>query len=424
MQVARDDKSPTLVLLKISGDTTDLEPIKRHVLGHFSRNVKVPGFRAGKAPAAMVEKHTDQKALMDEFLEHAINELYKRAVDQENMRPVGSPNVQLKKFVPYSQLEFETSVETIGEIKLPNYKNIKLPKPAVSVTSKDVDEVLKSLQARSAERKEVTSAAKIGDEVIIDFAGSDSSGKPIAGTDSKDYPLILGENTFIPGFEDEIVGLSPGKTKTFDITFPKDYGVSSLQGKKVSFKVTVKRVNELVKPKVDDSFAAKAGPFKTAVELKADIKKQLKQERDQQAERDFENELVRKIAEKSQVEIPEALINDQILQMEEEEKRNLVYRGQTWEEHLREEGVTEDQHRKRNIPTATERVKGGLILSEIANVENLQVSEDELQKRVSELKDQYQDPQMRAELDKSENRRDIAARLLTEKTIERVKSYN
>lgn len=423
MQVTRDDKSPTLVLLKISGDTTDLQPVKNHVLGHFARSVKVPGFRAGKAPAAMVEKHSDQKALMDEFLEHAINELYRRAVDEEKIRPVGSPEVQLKKFVPYSQLEFETTVERIGEIKLPNYKSIKVSKPAVLVDTKDVEEVLKSLQARSAERKEVDREAKVSDEVVIDFAGTDQAGKPVAGAEAKDYPLVLGDNSFIPGFENHLVGLKNGQNKVFDITFPKDYSASSLQNKKVQFRVTVKKINELQKPKLDDSFAPKVGPFKTLKELKTDIKKQLTLERNQQAQREYENELVKKIAEKSVVEIPASLITDQVARMEDEEKSNLVYQGQTWQEHLKAEGVTEDQHRERQKPAATERVKGGLVLSEIASREGLQVSEDELKKRIAELREQYSDSQMRAELDKPENKQDLAARLLTEKTVTKLIEY-
>ncbi len=423
MQVAREDKKPTLVLLKINGDTADLAPIKQHVLGHFARNLKVPGFRAGKAPAALVEKHADQKALMDEFLEHAINELYRRAIEQEGIRPVGSPEVQLKKFVPYTELEFETTLDRIGEVKLPNYKNIKVPKPTISVTAKDVDEILKSLQSRSAERKEVTRPAKNGDEVVVDFSGSDSDGQAIPGTDAQDSPIVLGDKAFIPGFENNLVGLKAGETKTFDVTFPDNYGSQSLQSKKVTFKASVKKVNELVKTKLDDSFAPKAGPFKSLAELKADIKKQLASERKQQSQRDYENEIVRRIAEKSQVEIPEALINDQIMQMEDEEKRNLVYRGQTWQEHLKEEGVTEEKHRERQKTTAEERVKGGLVLSEIAGREKLEVSQQELDERINELKTQSSDPQMLSELDKPENQRDIASRLLTEKTIQKLTSY-
>ena len=174
---------------------------------------------------------------------------------------------------------------------------------------------------------------------------------------------------------------------------------------------------------MDDEFATKAGPFKTLAELKADVKKQLTTEQETNAERDYQNRLVQAIADKSSVDIPETLVTDQILSMEEEEKRNLTYRGQTWQEHLKEEGVTEEQHRERNRSQAAERVKGGLVLSEIAEAEGLKVTPEELEIRIQILKGQYQDDAMRAELDKQENQQDIANRILTEKTLEKLTSY-
>jgi len=424
MHVTRETKTATQSNLVITATTEDLEPIRKHVLGHFRTRVKVPGFRPGKAPVSLVEKHVDQKALLDEFMEHALNELYRRAIDQEKIRPVSSPKVELKKFVPFSNLEFEADLETIGDIKLANYKSIKVAKKQASVAAKDVNDVLTNLQKRMAEREEVSRTAKNGDEAIIDFAGRDKEDKPISGADGKDYPLILGSKTFIPGFEDHVVGMNSGDEKEFKITFPEDYGVAALQNKEVTFKVTVKKVQELKEPKLDDEFAKKAGPFKTLAELKADIKKQLTTERQREADQQYENELIQKVVEKSSVEIPETLINEQIERLEDEEKRNLVYRGQTWQEHLEAEGVTEQQHRERQKPEAELRVKAGLILSEIADKEQLTVQPEELEIRIQMLKGQYKDAAMQAELDKPENQQDIAARLLTEKTIAKLVEYS
>jgi trigger factor len=422
MRVTREDKSPTKVLLKVEAEAADLEPIRKHVLNHF-KNVKIPGFRAGKAPANLVEQSVNQQQLLDEFMEHALNELYRRAVDMENLKPIATDNVQLKKFVPYSQLEFEAETEVIGPIKLPNYKTIKVQKKPTEVTAKDVDEVIESLRQRLAERQVVERPAKDGDELIIDFKGVDDKKKPVAGAEGKDYPLVLGSRTFIPGFEENLVGAKPGASKEFEVTFPKDYGVAALQSKKVTFGVDVKSVSELQEPKADDSMAAKAGPFKTLAELKADIKKQLKSEKEAQAKTDQQNTLMANIAEKTQVEVPQKLIQDEIVRMEEQEKQNLAYRGQTWQEHLESEGVTEEEHRERNQPEAMQRVKIGLILSEIADNENLQVTPEELELRMQILRGQYQDPQMQTELNKPENIRDIEARLLTEKTLDKLTSY-
>lgn len=423
MRVSRRDNSPTNITLTVEGEAADLEPIHNHVLGHFRHSVKVPGFREGKAPAEMIEKYANQQRLMDEFMEHALNELYRRAVEQEGIRPLSTPNVQLKKFVPYSQLEFEAETEILGPVKLPDYKTIKLAKPKISITAKDIDEVLKSLQTRLAERVDVERAAKNGDELIIDFAGKDKDGKNIGGAEGKDYPLLLGSKSFIPGFEDNLVGVKAGETKRFEVTFPKDYGVSGLQNQKVDFRAEVKKVQELTPPKIDDTLAKKAGPFATLAELKADIKKQLTAERQQQADNEYQNQLVRQIAQKTQLEVPKGLVAEEIARMEEQEKQNLAYRGQTWQEHLKDEGITEEQHRQRQQPEAQERVKVGLILSEIAEREGLQVTPEELEIRRQILKGQYQDPQMQAELDKPENQRDIQARLLTEKTLAKLVTY-
>lgn len=422
MRVTREDKSPTNIILKIEADAADLEPIRKHVLSHF-KNVKVPGFRTGKAPAQLVEQSVSQQQLLDEFMEHALNELYRRAVDMENLRPIATDKVQLKKFVPYTQLEFEAETEVIGQIKLPNYKIIKVAKKPVEVTAKEVNDVIKSLQQRLAERSDVERPAKDGDELTIDFKGLDEDNKPVPGADGKDYPLVLGSKAFIPGFEENLIGVKTGDSKEFDVTFPKDYGVAALRSKKVTFKVDIKKVAELKEPKADDDMAAKAGPFKTLAELKADVKKQLKTEKQNQAITDQQNSLMAKIADKTQVDIPQRLVQDEVGRMEEQEKQNLAYRGQTWQEHLDADGITEDEHRERNYPEAMQRVKIGLILNEIAEMEGVTVSPEELELRLQILRGQYQDPQMQSELNKPENIRDIEARLLTEKTLAKLTGY-
>ncbi|HEY5550215.1 MAG TPA: trigger factor [Candidatus Saccharimonadales bacterium] len=424
MRVERTDLSPTKVKLAVSADTADLEPIKRHVLAHFRHRVQVPGFRAGSAPLAMVEKNIDRKLLLDEFMEHALNHFYSQATGSQNLRPVGQPQIQLKKFVPFSDLLFEVETETVGQATLPDYKKIKIDKKTASVTAPDVSEVIKSLQQRVAERKATDHPAKNGDEVVIDFQGKDKDGKPLASTDAKNYPLILGSGSFIPGFEDNLRGAVAGQKKEFNVKFPPDYSVAAMQNKAVDFDVYVKRVNELKESKPDDAFAAKIGPFKTLAEFKADVKKQIKTERQQQLDRDFENRLIGEVVARSEVEIPESLVNEDIMRMEGEEKRNLSYRGQTWLEHLKEEGITEQQHRDRQRPRAEERVKAGIILGEIAEREEIKVTPDEVEKRIKILKGQYQDETMRAELDKPQARSDIEARLMTEKTIAKLVSYS
>lgn len=424
MQLKREQVSPTTLKLNFVADEHELQTAKDAALETLRANIKVPGFRPGKAPLAMVEKNIDPSVLQAEVIDRAVNQLYFEAVQNERLRPVAQPAINLTKFVPFTVLEFSAEVEAVGEIKLPDYKMIKVPKPTVNVTAKDVNEVLANLRSRAATKKDVSRAAKKSDEIVIDFTGTDAeNGEPIAGADGKDYPLVLGSDTFIPGFEDALLGVKPGATKTFTITFPADYGVAALRNKKVSFAVTVHKVQELTLPAADDTFAKTVGPFQTLAELKADIKKQLSAEKQRESNQAYINELLAKIAEQTDVAIPPALIDEEIDRMEAEEKQNLAYRGQTWEEHLAEEGVTADAHRERQRAGALERVKAGLVLGQIAEEEHITVPPEELEMRVQLLKGQYTDPAMQAELDKPENRRDLHSRMMTEKSFDYLLSF-
>jgi len=424
MQVTRNNISDTKVQLTLVADKAQLDETKQQTLRAISKSLKLPGFRAGKAPLQLVEKNADPNTLQQDFMERAMNAMYGKALDDENIRPVSQPQVTVKKFVPFSDLELEAEVDIIGEIKLVDYKKTKLAKPASKITADDVKEVIKQLQTREAERKDVDRAANDGDQAVIDFAGVDAKTKePIKGADSKAFPLVLGSGAFIPGFEPNIIGMKADEEKTFDITFPKDYTVESLQNRKLTFTVKVIKVQEIVSPTVDDAFAAKIGPFKTVDELKADIKKQLEAEKQSQTDREYEEQLINMVADASTVAIPDSMVNSEIDRMEASERQELTYRGQTWKEHLEAEGISDEEHREKNREQATRRVKAGLVLAEIAEKEQVDVDRDELDLRINLLKGQYQDPAMVAELDKPENRREIASRILTEKTVAQLVKY-
>ena len=273
MQIKKNYSNATTVKLTVIPSADELKLIHRQVLEHLNtEHVKVPGFRPGKAPLNLIEKNANPSEIQSEFLDSAMNQLYVRAVEAEKLRPVDQPTVTIQKFVPFATLEFTAEVEVIGALELADYRHIKITKQALSVTAKDIDAVVASLQQRAAEKKEVERPAKIGDEVEIDFKGTDpKTDKPIQGADGKAYPLVLGSNTFIPGFEPRLLALR--SKKSFPITFPKDYSVSALRSKKVNFAITVTAVRELTIPKLDDAFVARISPFKTIAELREDIKK-------------------------------------------------------------------------------------------------------------------------------------------------------
>ena len=422
MQIHLETTGPTNLKLQITADQALLDAIKTVAISRLGRNLKLQGFRPGKAPLHLIEKQLDRQLLQSEFLETAVNRLYVDAVQDKKLRPVAQPKVDIMKFVPFSTLEVSYELEVLGTITLPDLSKLKLAKPAVVVSDKDVNEVVANLRSRAATKEDVDRAAKDGDQTIINFSGVDTKTKePIAGATGNDYPLLLGSSSFIPGFEPELIGLKAGDSKDFNITFPADYSAVELQKRKVTFSVTVTKVQAVTEPELDDAFAATVGPFTKLTELKADIHKQLEQERTSQAERAYENQLLELIAGKTKVVIPDVLIEEEMERIEAEEKRDVVYRGQTWQQHLDAEKLTEDQHREKQRPAAELRVKAGLVLGEIADQEKIIVEPAELELQIQMLKEQYSDPKMQVELDKPENRRDILSRILSQKSLERAK---
>jgi trigger factor len=425
MQVKRTDKSDNEVVLLITGDLVELEPIKQHVLkDHFAKDVKIPGFREGKAPLHLIEKNVNQAAFQSKVLDEALNNLFTAAINQEKLRSVDQPQVEVKKFVPYTLLEFEATVPVLGKVTLPEYKKIKLAKEAPKkVSAKDVDAVISNLKKQLADKKDVDRAAKTDDQVFIDFKGIDDKGKPVSGADGKNYPLVLGSDSFIPGFEANLVGLKAGAEKIFTLTFPKDYGVKALASRDVTFTVNVIKVQALTEPELNDEFAAKVGPFKTVDELKEDIKKQLTTEKKNENDRDYESKLLKEISSKSKDSFPEVLIDSEVEKRLREINANLTYRGQTLPEFLALEGKTEEEYISKVLkPEAEERLKASIILSEISERESIPLTDEEVDIRIQMMKAQYQDPQSQAELSKPEARRDIASRMLAEKTIQMLTS--
>lgn len=425
MNAKQSKVSDVVTKLTVSLDEKDLADIKKAVFNKLRPEVKADGFRPGKAPDNIVEKKLGSDLVQGEVLEAAVNRFYVMAASQEELKPLDSPNIKVLKFVPYTELEFEAEVEVAPKIKLPDYKKIKKSPKKVTVTEKDIDEVLDRLRLQTAEKKSVDRAAKDKDEVWIDFEGKDSKGEPVKGTDGKNYPLSLGSNTFIPGFEPELIGLKKGDEKTFEVKFPNDYHAKTLANQKVTFSVKVNDVKEVVLPEINDEFAQKVSPLKTVKELRADVKKQLEAEKEGEANSELRKEVLQAVVDKCKFTTPPKLLERVTEQMRNDFEQNLVYRGMTLDQYLDQSGQTKEEFEKTELlENAERRARTSLVLTEIAEAEKLQVSREELDMRLQMLKGQYQqDEKMQEELEKPESRRDIASQLLTEKTIEKLVQY-
>jgi trigger factor len=277
-----------------------------------------------------------------------------------------------------------------------------------------------------AEKKTVDRASKAGDEVIINFVGTDKDGKEVAGASGSDYPLTLGSKSFIPGFEEGLVGKKAGDHADLPLTFPKDYHHKPLASVKVTFAVDVKEVKTVTLPDLNDEFAVTTGPFKTVEELKADIRRELTDQKEREALDKLRDQLVEQLVKGSNIPTPEVLIADQMASLEKDFVQNLLYRGMTLPQYLEQQKQTEDEWRDSELrEQAVRRVQVGLALAELSKVEKIEASMDELNARLQEMLQQYgSDTKIREQLDTPEARRDLANRIITEKTVDRLVELN
>jgi trigger factor len=426
MKTSVKNLSNTKVELTISLDKAELGAAEQVALTKMARKIKVPGFRQGKAPASVAARYVDPVALAQQALEDALSKAVAEAFLKENLQALERPEVDIKSYEPGTTLEFTAEAEVLPKVRLGDYKHLEVEKPKVTVTAAEVTDVLERMQKSMAEKKEVSRAAKNGDEAIIDFTGK-KDGIAFEGGTGNDYPLVLGSHSFIPGFEEGIVSKKPDETFDIDVTFPKDYHAADLAGAAVTFTVTLKKLNEFELPELTDEFAAKAGPFKTMAELKSDIKSELKKQKDTEANAKIKDELVSKLVDSSTVPVPDILLTDQIRSVEQDFTQNLAYQGIMLDQYLKDKGYdSRDKWLDEEVrPVAKKRVQAGLALAELSKVEHVTAATKEVDDQIARFKQQYaKQPQMVAQLDQPETRRDIANRLLTDKTVEHLVALN
>lgn len=413
----------TKVELTITLGAKELEAAEQVALKKLSRDLKVPGFRKGHVPLAVAQKNIDPNALQEQTLENALSKAVAESFLGEKLQALERPAVEVKKFVPAQELEFTAEAEVVPPVKLGDYKKLKSKWEEAKVTAADVDEIIQRMQENFVERKAVKREAKRGDEVIIDFTGKKDD-VAFEGGSAKDYALQLGDGQFIPGFEDGIVGHKAGETFSLDLTFPKDYHAKDMAGQKVVFDVTLRTVNELTLPEVNDEFAAKCGPFTDVKELKSDIKREIAAQKEREATEKLKDALVSELTEISKVALPELLIEDQMRSIEQDMMQNLMYRSVTLESYLETQKFTDrDDWLKREVrPAAEKRVKAGLILAELSKVLEIDISRDELAAQIEQMKLQYgaKDAKVAKQLENPDVHRDIANRMITDKTVEKL----
>lgn len=426
MKTSVKNISDTKVEMTITLDAERLAIATQVATTKLAKDVKVSGFRKGKVPAAVAAKNIDPQALQEQTLDDAISKAVADAFTEQDIQVLDRPAVEVKKYVPGEVLEFTAEAEVLPKIKLGDYKKLKANQADIKVEKNDIDDTIERMRHGMSEHKDVKRPAKDGDETVIDFVGK-RDGVAFDGGTAKDYGLTLGSNQFIPGFEEAIIGHKPGETFDIELTFPKDYHAADLKGAKVTFTVTLNSIKEVQLPAVDDKFAASAGPFKTVAELKADIKRELTDQKKREAGEKLKDDLVQQLIKVSKVPTPEILVKDQMQSIERDFMQNLMYQGLNLESYLETKGFADkDTWLDTEVrEAAIGRVQAGLVLAELSKVEKISATADELASHIDLYRTQYaNNPDALKQFEQPEVQRDIANRLLTEKTVDLLVALN
>ena len=377
----------SMVALTIEADAQEFEAAIDKVYKKQRGRILVPGFRKGHAPRKIIETMYGAQV----FYEDAVNEIYPdlfaQAVEQEKLDTVAYPEVELLE-LNKDGFSFKATVAVRPEVKLGKYKGLTAPKDEVKVTDKDIDGELKPYIQRATRMVDVDRKAKKGDTVTIDFEGF-IDGKAFDGGKGENHDLELGSGSFIPGFEDQLVGVKADAEKDVVVTFPADYGAEELAGKEATFKVKVHTVKEKVEPKLDDEFAKDVSEFETLAELRKDLGDKLSQRREKQARSAFEEALLDQVTEDMTVEIPDPMVEARAQQMIEEYSQRITSQGISFEQYLAMTGMTVDILKAQAAEGALRQVKTDLALGAIAQAENVEVTEADVDAECARLAEQY-----------------------------------
>lgn len=411
--------SDTRMEIKVVLDAADLKSAREKAVTRLAANLKVSGFRKGKAPASLVEKQLSPNDISNETIDIAVRTTLPQAFDTAKQPPLAVMNVNVTKYVPDESAEYTATADVLPDIKLGDFKKLKTKMDVTEPSEKDIQEILDNIKNAYSEKVVTKRAAKKGDEVIIDFVGKRANGEEFAGGSAKDHHLVLGSGQFIPGFEDAVIGHSAGDSFDINVTFPKDYGEKTLAGQPATFSTLLKQVNEVKLPAEDDELAKKCGDFKTIADLKADIKNNLTKQNTYRAGEKYREDLVAELVSKSKVSAPEILINDQLRYIRDDMTRNAASHGMTFAEYLERSGQTEEDWDKQAREIAEQRVKSSLVLQILARDQKITATDEEVQAKINELADLYQkSKEALANLKKPEVRQDIKNRLIIDKTLD------
>lgn len=388
MKTEKTDKANELKL----EFTVEAEKFENAIKNVYSKNAKyfsVPGFRKGKVPFQMVIKHYGKEVFYEDAFNEVASEEFERELKENKIEAVSRPEIDIKQIESGKDLIFTAVVQIKPEVTLGKYKGITLKKVEYTVSDEDINHELSHMQERNARLISANDrAVKDGDTTVIDFEGF-IDGVAFEGGKAENHELVIGSKTFIPGFEDQIIGMKQDEEKDIKVTFPEEYFSKELAGKEATFKVKLHEIKVKELPTLDDDFAKDVSEFDTLEELKNSIKDKLEKENESRAKYETEEEAIKLVCDDTNIDIPSGMIETEVDNMVREVETRLSYQGLGLEQYLQMMGKTMEEFKKDYEEQATKSVKSKLVLEAISKVEKLEVSEEEVLEKVKQMAENY-----------------------------------
>ena len=387
LQVEKMEKNMAKLTIEVSAE--ELDKAMQNAYLKARGKISIPGFRKGKAPRKMIEQMYGKGIFLEDAANALIPEHYSKALEECDLEIVSQPEIDVTQAEPGKAFIFTAEVAVKPEVTLGEYKGVEVPKSETEVTDEDIDAEIKKEQEKNSRTVTVEDrGAENGDITTIDFEGF-VDGVAFEGGKGTDYPLTLGSGSFIPGFEDQLVGAKAGDHVEVNVTFPEEYQAAELAGKAAVFQCDVNKVETKELPELDDDFAQDVSEFDTLAEYREDVKKNLTEKKEKEARAAKENAAVDKAIENAEMEIPDAMVDTQVRQMINDFASRMQSQGLTMEQYFQFTGMTAEKMQEEMKPQALKRIQTRLVLEKIAETENIEVSEDEVNEEISKMAEMY-----------------------------------
>ena len=387
LQVEKLEKN--MAKLTIEVPASDLEKALQSAYKKQKNKISLPGFRKGKVPRQMIEKMYGAEIFFDDAANEIIPKAYADAYDECELEIVSRPEINIVQIEKGKPFIFTAEVATKPEVTLGEYKGLEVDKVSTRVTQKEVEAKIEEEAEKNARTVTVEDrAVQDGDEVILDFEGF-VDGEAFEGGKGENYPLTIGSGSFIPGFEEQLVGAEAEKEVEVKVTFPEDYHAEELKGKEAVFKCTVHEIKAKELPEIDDEFAAEVSEFDTLDEYKADVKAKIKEQKATDGKRKQEDQAVEQAIKNASYEIPDAMVDTQVSQMANDFAQRIQSQGLTMEQYYQFTGMTEEKMNEEFKPQAVKRIETRLVLEAIAKAENIEISDEKLDEEIAKMAEAY-----------------------------------